>query len=387
MELDGGKFGTNDEGAPMLCSMVCRSIGRHVHVDYCRADLTENCGGPEHEHIKTLMQPHSDRPKDWVTHALFWRRTGFKDPYSHEDRTSFSLCDAMCAGPEHVANEHTAAQLSYCTLPMLHPRQPLDLAPPGNGLGYTSNDGHAFLCRNPAVMQQAFHIIFVIDRSRSMSLNDRRPLQNTPSSLLIARQHNNRLGSVYSSLHAFWMARHAAVNLNGTAAAIRRDAYTVLLFDSKVLNCVINDFTSAPDELLQKVLAHRTKRGTDFTRAIEAAQTHMERHWSAERSPVVIFLSDGECGIADEVVQNLCLTSRRLGKILSFHAVAFGPHSNILQRMVQIAVDVQSRDIHDPLIPVQPSTYAEALDSVRLAETFLGIAESLRKPRGSLLHH
>ena len=61
------------------------------------------------------------------------------------------------SGPEHNATTHAAAQPSYCTLPILHPRQTLDQAPPG-GLGYISNDGHAFLCRNPAVLRQAFHV-------------------------------------------------------------------------------------------------------------------------------------------------------------------------------------------------------------------------------------
>ena len=61
-----------------------------------------------------------------------------------------------------TGQEHSAAaasgpgQPSYCTLPMFHPpRNPND---PVTGLGYTSNDGHLFECRNPVVMQQAFHV-------------------------------------------------------------------------------------------------------------------------------------------------------------------------------------------------------------------------------------
>jgi hypothetical protein len=74
--------------------------------------------------------------------------------------------------------------------------------------------------------------------------------------------------------------------------------------------------------------------------------------------------------------------------------------------MTQIALDVQTNAPHDPLLPAAanvPSSYSVALDTVsfskmlfvtrrliynvnqvRLAETFLGIAESLRKPRGFL---
>ena len=38
---------------------------------------------------------------------------------------------------------------------------PMDAAMPENapdGLGYVSNDGHQFSCKNPIVMQQAYHV-------------------------------------------------------------------------------------------------------------------------------------------------------------------------------------------------------------------------------------
>ncbi|KAI0774120.1 hypothetical protein C8Q74DRAFT_810377 [Fomes fomentarius] len=387
LEVNGRKFGSNDDGAPMLCSMYCRSMGRHAHIDWCRSDDLAACSGNEYEHIKIPMQPHPVKPKDWITHSLYWKRTGFKDPYSQEDQTNFAKCDRMCSGPEHDANTHAGAQLSYCTLPILHPRQRLDQAPPG-GLGYISNDGHAFSCRNPVVMRQAFHVIFAIDRSGSMSYNDRRPLDNTPTSQLIRRSHNNRLGAVFSSLHAFWEARHHAIAAAGGNAggAVRRDAYTVILFHHNVTTAINHDFQSDPIRLLNTVLGNQADGGTNFTVAIETARTAMENHWSNERSPVVIFLSDGECSIADETMQDLCRRSIARGKPLSFHAVAFGPSTGTLRRMAQIARDVESNVPPDPLNPHAgiPSSYAEALDTVRLAETFLGIAESLAKPRGAL---
>lgn len=33
-ELQGHRYGTNDEGAPVLCSLVCADQGRHVHIDF-----------------------------------------------------------------------------------------------------------------------------------------------------------------------------------------------------------------------------------------------------------------------------------------------------------------------------------------------------------------
>ncbi len=64
----------------------------------------------------------------------------------------------------HTGQEHTAAATSgsgpgkpsYCTLPMFHARRNPNCHV--NGLGYISNNGHLFECRNPVVMQQAFHV-------------------------------------------------------------------------------------------------------------------------------------------------------------------------------------------------------------------------------------
>ncbi|KAJ3555965.1 hypothetical protein NM688_g2286 [Phlebia brevispora] len=379
-EVNGRKFGSNDDGAPMLCSMVCRDLGRHVHIDYCRSSDAQTCRDANLQHITVPLVPNPDRAKDFLTHSLYWRRTGFKDPYSQEDRVNFAKCDAMCAGPEHQADANGPATPSYCNLPMFHPPLPVGQAPPG-GIGYVSSDGHHFSCRNPAQLQQAFHVVFVIDRSGSMWSGDRRPLGDTPVTTRIARRHNNRIGAVYSSLYAFWSARHAAL----TGATNRRDSYSVLLFNESVTQSVTNDFTSTPDALLEQVLRYDASGGTNYTAALRQAQACIEANWSAERSPVVIFLSDGECSVGDGTVRDLCRRSIALGRPLSFHSVAFGPSNQVLRRMTQIANEVERGAPADPMRPLVASSYAEALDSVRLAETFLGIAESLKKPRGALM--
>lgn len=76
IELDGRKFGANDDGAPMLCNLVCKEMGRHVHVDYCRAPADGACQGEGVLHIQNRMRPDPDASKDWISHKLFWRRTG-----------------------------------------------------------------------------------------------------------------------------------------------------------------------------------------------------------------------------------------------------------------------------------------------------------------------
>ncbi|KAG1731285.1 hypothetical protein EDB19DRAFT_1881018 [Suillus lakei] len=387
LEVEGRRFSSNDEGAPMMCNLVCQALGRHVHIDYCRAVDAASCiGNNEARHIFKRLLPHPDRPKDFLTHNLFWRRSGFKDPYSREEQTNFAKCDAMCSGPEHTAAEGNAAQPSFCTLPLFH--VPMD---PNNApvtLGYVSNDGHFFSCRNPVVMQQAFHRMLIISRSSSMRLTDRQPLRNTPASDRIIQRSNNRFGAILSSLYGFWSARTAAVAGRQSA---RRDSYSIILFDRSVVDAVVNDFSSSPDQLLDAVLRHNTSVGTNFTAAIQHAQTVMEQHWSTERTPVIIFLSDGECPIENQTVQDLCLAAVRLGKALSFHSVSFGQnrYSATLRRMFQIALEIQNNAPRDALAPAAvtvPSSYTTALDTVHLAETFLGIAESLTKPRGSLIH-
>jgi hypothetical protein len=81
LELEGRKFSSNDEGAPMMCNLVCSSMGRHVHIDYCRAEENSPCEGTEVQHIHAIMVPNPDRRKDAITHSLYWRRLGTLTTY------------------------------------------------------------------------------------------------------------------------------------------------------------------------------------------------------------------------------------------------------------------------------------------------------------------
>lgn len=110
------------------------------------------------------------------------------------------------------------------------------------------------------------------------------------------------------------------------------------------------------------------------------------------RTPVVIFLSDGEDDIRDENIFDICRSAVRQGFVdflsfpiasnevddrrpLSFHTVSFGQDvtSTSLRRMAQIALEVQNNAPRDPLLPANaniPSSYTEALDTVRGGTTF-----------------
>ncbi|KAH9016242.1 hypothetical protein EDB85DRAFT_1898280 [Lactarius pseudohatsudake] len=273
LELGGHKFSSNDEGAPMMCNLVCSSMGRHIHIDYCRADANDGpCDAAEAQHINDRIVPEPDKPKDAVTHSLYWQRT---DPYSRDEQAIFGKCDALCSGPEHVATETAPGQPSYCTLPMFHPPQSAN--DPADGVGYVSHDGHKFSCENPGVVQQAFHV------SSSMESDDRLPLADAPATDRIVQQAGNRLGAVYSALYSFWSARHVAATSGQETTGARRDAYSVIMFNSATENVVVNDLTSSPDELLDIVLNTRASGGTNFATALRAGQAVMVDNWSTER--------------------------------------------------------------------------------------------------------
>jgi len=76
LEVNGHKFATNDDGAPMMCNLYCADLERHVHIDYCRSENPASCSGTEIQHISTRVQPNAEKPKDWITHNLHWKRMG-----------------------------------------------------------------------------------------------------------------------------------------------------------------------------------------------------------------------------------------------------------------------------------------------------------------------
>jgi hypothetical protein len=115
-----------------------------------------------------------------------------------------------------------------------------------------------------------------------MGSTDHRPLQGTPTTARISSACSNRLGAVYSALYAFWSTR-AAIYGQPSSTTIRRDAYSVILFDHRIVIPMQNDFQSSPDQLLDMVLRHTESGGTDYNLALSNAQAIMERHWSTER--------------------------------------------------------------------------------------------------------
>ena len=119
--------------------------------------------------------------------------------------------------------------------------------------------------------------------------------------------------------------------MNQGAPQNRRDAYSTILFNSSPVEIYGNDFNSTPDQLIDRLLQQRAGGGTNFDAALVKANELMTRFWSPERydhilgdtwrglfsdlsrSPVIIFLSDGECSMTDAKMYDLCRNAVRLG--------------------------------------------------------------------------
>ncbi|KAH9171595.1 hypothetical protein EDB89DRAFT_1906874 [Lactarius sanguifluus] len=423
-ELKGHKF-SNDEGGLMLCHTACMSMGRHVHVDICRGSDSHNS---ETQHIDKRVSPNPDEPKDWITHALHWRRMGFKGdygiwiypicfsyissqirilaktrPFSQDGIKLSSIAPFLpvltmtSEGTEHTKKKGGAnAQPSGCTLALFHVPLSTGLAPPGHG--YVSGDGHHFTCKKPGRPQVAFHVIFVIeayvchhflDNYNSPDACDIGPnpwgiliyshflMLLGPHALLLTM--NNRFGAAISSLYSFWTARQTAVRKSGGR---RRDAYSIVFFNRDALTCVENDLTSSPDELLTSCLRYNAQESDNYKLAIEKAQAIMTSHWSAERAPFLIFLTDGQTHIGDKPFYDICRAAVGRGMPLSFHVVCFGPDKpKALYKTVQIAQEVEKSAPHDSLTKGIASSLTKATDSVELTATFQRFANSLTKGR------
>jgi hypothetical protein len=144
-------------------------------------------------------------------------------------------------------------------------------------------------CRIFVIDRCALYILFhvstnhLVSRSSSMWWGDRKPLPNAAGTDRITPTANNRLGSVFSSLYSFWLARQASIDRNAHLGGTRRDAYCLIFFNHEPSTCIENDFTSSPDELLAAALRYVASGNTNFTLALKRAQNIMDSHWSTER--------------------------------------------------------------------------------------------------------
>ncbi|KAG8939992.1 hypothetical protein FRC04_005697 [Tulasnella sp. 424] len=288
-------------------------------------------------------------------------------------------CFALTSGPEHAPSASNSTGPSYCTLPIFHP--PLLEWEEGDPSEHVSNDGHHYKCPDPATLIPAFHVIFVLDRSSSMLGEDRQPLRDQPIARRIAARQNNRFGAVLSALYQFLQEQNSVLG-----SGPRRDAYSTIVFNHAAEVNTLHDLNSPIDQLVQNLLGVSPQGWTSFREALLRAREVMEQSWSTERSPVVVFLSDGEDRLERNAMEGLCNRAVALGTPLSFWSISFGPRSQVLQEMANIARDVARQAARGTGSTPVPCDFRNAINTVQLANTFSNIGTSLRKGRASLIN-
>ena len=244
---DGRTYRVGDAGKAEMCNIFCERQGRgHIHLEYCEYGLKgEPCVEEEgRRHQSRVYKPDEGKEKDEVKHNKYWRRKKWKDPCIDKMKKEFDLCPFVC---QHITHREKLEQLRlemankakngsdekkeekskgdqssdnkkgddsdsdeedsiYCIHKLWH--KPT-----------TDHGGHTFECKHPF---NNAHIIFLIDRNRSMLNNDSGKSQPTlkfiseykeqstgtvSSTDLSEPCFNNRLGSLYEAIYTFIKTR------------------------------------------------------------------------------------------------------------------------------------------------------------------------------------
>ncbi|PKC68807.1 hypothetical protein RhiirA1_456805 [Rhizophagus irregularis] len=387
-EYAGHKLRVGDQGVFVLCNLHCKDLGRHRHIDYCQN--AENCKlgnqGQDIQHINEKVQPNPDNPKDFISHKLFWERTGFKDPYSAQEQQEFTKCDHECSDEKHHKSQGSNAPpptKSFCELQLFHtPLNPSSNPP--NDYGYISLDGHHFDCENPSTREAAFHIIFVLDRSGSMSCNDKKPIPNFPIYNDLIKNHNNRTGAVYQAVYQFMDARINSATTNQNQMSATQDSISLILFDHEVIVPFEYRDLTDPKDLLNSMLQHQARGGTNYDLAIQKAGFLITSYFDPTKVNIIIFLSDGLCGVPFNQLHTICKQNKTRGSPLYLYTVLFSSdaRSHSLEEMAEIAQSYHPQNSSSGALRCQ---FTRTVNEVTLVNHFTGVAESLRKHKPALL--
>ncbi|PKC03338.1 hypothetical protein RhiirA5_423914 [Rhizophagus irregularis] len=382
-EYLGHKLRVGDQGTFVLCNLFCKELGRHRHIDYCQNEEICKIENQNIQHINEKVSPNPDRSKDFISHKLYWERTGFKDPYSVQEQQEFTKCDYECPDEKHHKSESTSVPptKSFCELQLFHTLLNPKLKPPSDN-GYVSLDGHHFNCEDP---NAAFHIIFVLDRSDSMRAQDKKPISRYPIYNDLIKEHDNRIGAVYQAVYYFVETRINSVRTNHNQMSLAmRDNISLILFNTKVIIPFENRDLTDLTVLLDIMLKQNAYGGTSYDLAIQKAGSLIETHFDPTKVNIIIFLSDGECGAPMKQLRAICEQNKAKGSPLYLYTVLFGSDNNSgsLKKMANIA---QSYHLTNTSSDVLQCQFTHTINEIKLIDHFNEIAESLRKHKPSLL--
>ncbi|CAG8691510.1 11749_t:CDS:10, partial [Racocetra persica] len=370
-EFEGHRLNVGDRGDFVLCNKLCEGVGRHRHIDYCK-DPTCELGGAKKEglleHITAKIGPFPNKKKDYVSHRVFWERTGFKDPYSTNDREEFKKCDHECIDEKHHNKvEGKNPVKSYCTQKIFHPSLDHTSNTTPDGTGYISADGHHFSCENPTISVGNFHIIFVIDKSGSMRSTDCKPLCNITKLLSLKHNHNNRLGAVMEAVFTFIETRKKSRKSTQVGQmAIDRDTVSLILFNEKATVAFENRTLTNSEELLRVMKEYTAEGGTNFANGINKATKLIKTHRDPSKINLILFLSDG-CGSApEEELRHLCQLETDLG-FMPFNQKSNNSNVNSLEKMVDIAKEYLPKAYDKDSLKCG---YVHAVDEINLINHF-----------------
>ncbi|KAH7438563.1 hypothetical protein KP509_04G020600 [Ceratopteris richardii] len=359
IDFHGRQYVRGESGVAEMCAMYCRARGRgHTHLIPCpersgvypeerKVRCTEKVyDGAKHLTKKEQRDLGEKDPLDQMMHATYWEYIGFKDPCDKHEGKFFALCDHYCPSEEH----NDAKEKSYCTETLWHNPVPRDTRM-GSTRGYVSEDGHHFSCTHTTITPH--NVIFVVDKSYSMDSGDIKPkLKMFPQ---------NRLGCVYDA-----MLRFITLRLQDSGRVREKDIMSVVLFGS---DARIQVELKPISESLINDLPPTTDGCTNYSSGLEKAELILDKSRQkpehSSKTPVIIFLSDGENNDGSDPVSKVRGMKRKNSRLV-VHTIMFG--------------DKSSGGILKDMASAGGGEYQLTLDDVELSKSFEYLAKSL-KPR------
>eukprot|EP00118_Oscarella_pearsei_P023535 m.282814 g.282814 ORF g.282814 m.282814 type:complete len:2438 (+) comp40663_c0_seq4:515-7828(+) len=269
-----------------MCDQFCKRLGRgHTHVMPCPGYHSKYSQERNYvKHNRKGLNPRYEGVLDEVTHHHYWSSINFEDNCSQEENVLFNKCNHFCASQSAKPPNFGSGSETFCQLRLWH--DPIPAVPEGQG-HVSRRGGHHFLCTH----RNAYHTVFVIDSSTSMSIEDQQPRSKT---LVYHRklELNNRLGAVLETCEQFCrdrfrVSKHDYLSLV-TFGNISRKHWSG--------NALAPGFISAA---LSARIEPQFSSGTKLTPALKHVKTSItdfscRREGNHQIRCVVIILSDGE---------------------------------------------------------------------------------------------